>query len=354
MVRIIDRLVLRRFVGAYLAFATILITIYTLADLFTHVERFAPEPGGRSLGVAMLVHYSVQVPEVYYLFAPFVSLAAGMWVVASLRRSNELIPLMAAGVRPARIVAPIFVASAALASVMWLDREVVIPRLSSLRREQSRFTEKEWLLGWPVPDRVGGVLTPRLYWTRDRRLIEPRYSLLSPDGKETLSVIAGTADPCPGGWLLKDGFIVRSGEVDAIEKIPPGGWLLETDITPSDVECAIDDLQSLSSAQLRQQIARMPGLRRNLEVQLARRVSWPAATVVLLLLGLPFVLQEQRAGPAIGLLACMALCALFFVTNAMFEDMGARPGHLDPAIAAWVADAVFGAIGAIALARKQV
>jgi lipopolysaccharide export system permease protein len=350
-VKLLDWLVLRRFVGAYLAFASIVVVIFVLADLFTHVDRFTPEPG-QSIVVATAIHYAAIIPETYYLFAPFVSLIAGMWVVASLSRSNELIPLMAAGVRPLRIVAPIFVAASALGAVMWVDREAVIPALSDVRRDD--FARKEHRLGSPVPDRAGGILSARWYWTKGRRLLEARYTILDPAGREVLSAIAGKADPEPGGWRMREGVLVQAGDPDVIKRIDAkDGWLLETDITPTDVECAIEDLQMLSSAQLRQQIARMPGMR-FLEVQLARRIAWPAAGIVLLLLGLPFVLEQGRGGGPLGLIVCIGICALFFVANALFEDMGARPGGLSPVVAAWLANGVFGAAGGVAFARARV
>jgi hypothetical protein len=205
-----------------------------------------------------------------------------------------------------------------------------------------------------VPDRNGGILSARWYWTKGRRLLEARYTMLDPAGREVLSAIAGKADPEPGGWRMREGVLVQAGNPDIIKRIDAkDGWLLETDITPTDVECAIEDLQMLSSAQLRQQIARMPGMR-FLEVQLAKRIAWPAAGIVLLLLGLPFVIAQGRSGGPLGLIVCIGICALFFVANALFEDMGARPGGLSPVVAAWLANGVFGAAGAIAFARARV
>jgi lipopolysaccharide export LptBFGC system permease protein LptF len=354
-VKVLDRLVLRRFVGAYGAFSTIVLVVFVFADLFTHLDRFLGAKGGGFLQSAF-DYYRAILPETWYMFAPFVSLVAGMWVVASLHRSNELIPLMAAGVRPLRVVAGILGTTALLAVLMWADRELLIPRLAELRRQFSKNVGRGFVIPNPVPDPRNGVLSGRMYSYPDHHLIEARYTRLDDRGREELTLLAGSALPEEGGWRLRDGVRVKRAPDgrDTIARIDSAtGWLLETDIKWRDLECAIEDLQFVSADDLRSQIDRMPGMR-SLEVQLAKRLAYPAASLVLLLLGLPFVLKPGKGGPTLGLLLCMGLCALFFVTTSLFEDMGSRPGGLDPVVAAWVSNIVFGIAGVIGFIRARV
>jgi lipopolysaccharide export system permease protein len=351
-VKLLDRLVLRRFVGAYAGLAIVVLVVFIFADIFTHLDRFTR--GDASFVEAAAVYYAATLPETFYLFAPFLSLIAAMWVVASLRRAHELVPLLAAGVRPLRVILPLFAATTALALLMWLDRELLIPSLADLRRTVSRFYTKEYRFASPVPDRTGGVLSGRYYHAGHRRLIEARYTRLDDAGKEVLTAAAWSADEVPGGWLLRDGVRVHAGTQDTVARIDSKtGWFLETDVRAIDVECAIEDLQYLSSRELRGQIERMRGVR-SLEVQLARRVAYPVSSLVLLLLGLPFVVLREEGAFAFGVLLCTAICALFFVATGFFESMGARPGGIPPALAAWMANGVFGVAGVVAWVRGKV
>ncbi len=67
-----------------------------------------------------------------------------------------------------------------------------------------------------------------------------------------------------------------------------------------------------------------------------------------------FVLRQERGAAPLGLLVCVGICASFFVATAFFEDMGSRPGGLDPRVAAWAANVVFGVVGVAGLARARV
>lgn len=348
--RVLDRLVLKRFFGAYLGFLAMVLVVYVFADLFGHVEHFSGSKVGFLRAVAG--YYLVTLPEIYYLFAPFLALIAAMWVMASLQRANELIPLLSAGIRPRRIVAPVFLAVTLFAALMWADRELVVPALADLRREVSR-NRKDSRLPAPVADAKGGVLSGRVYLTAERRLVEARYTLLDERGREVYSLLAWTADPVLDGWLLRDGVIVRQGDPTRVERIAPAGFPLRTDIRPIDIEAAIDEVHYLSSRQLKDQIDRLPG-RRSLEVQLAKRLAYPASSLVLLVLGLPFVLRPEKQAAVLGLLGCLGLCALFFVVTSVGEDMGGRPGGPPPLVAAWAANAVFGAAGVAAFLRLKV
>jgi lipopolysaccharide export LptBFGC system permease protein LptF len=256
------------------------------------------------------------------MFAPFVTLIAAMWVVFELRRGNELVPLMAAGVAPSRIFAPIFAASLALAGVMYVDQEIVIPRFSMEFLRNTTKLGRDRILVNPIPDRRGGVLSARYYFPQSMSLGEPRYSLLDSKGQEVLCAIASQAIFCPGqGWRFEGGTLVECPRAsapfgDRVSAIPRSGLVIETNVEPLDVECANVELVGLlTSDQLRRQLERIPSLASQLRVQLARRTSYPCASLVLIFLGLPFVLGGDNRTASLGLLACVALCALFFMRS---------------------------------------
>src|SRR4029077_20381606 len=105
--------------------------------------------------------------------------------------------------------------------------------------------------------------------------------------KETVTGEDGKPRVVKQGWIFKDGVLVRTRQASdgeqQVEIIPPGGTLVETDIEPLDIDSAVVSLNFLTSEQMQRQYARMPWLR-HLGVQLARRFSYPCASVLLLLL----------------------------------------------------------------------
>jgi lipopolysaccharide export LptBFGC system permease protein LptF len=350
----LDRWIVGRFLVGYVAFFASILTVFVAADCLNKMDTFLDEH--RPLVLAIADYYAAVLPEIYYVLAPFVTLAAALWVVFELKRHNELVPLMAAGIAPWRVCAPMVAAGVLLAGVMFADREVVVPAFASKRRANSDIERKQAFDVNPIPDRSGGILAARAYVPRSHSLHEASYTLLDPEGRESISAIASSAECVPGGWLFRDGALVRretgSGEPrDVVETIPHAGRLFQSDIELLDVESSIDEITYLSTAEMERQYARIPAFK-HLGVQLARRYSYPFSSVVLLLLGLPLVLRGDKAAAALGFLACTGLCALFFLATAFCEDLGTRPGGPPPALAVWLPNVAFGVPGLVAFLRS--
>jgi lipopolysaccharide export LptBFGC system permease protein LptF len=124
------------------------------------------------------------------------------------------------------------------------------------------------------------------------------------------------------------------------------------------VECKLtpEGLQkeSFSSAPLQELIDVM---RRNPHnptavLRVHSRFSFPLAPVVLLLVGLPFVMDPQSKSFIKGLIFCFILALGFYVTHFACVDMGNK-GTMPPIVAAWFPVAAFGAAGSVCFARMK-
>lgn len=362
-VKTLDRMLLRRFAFTYAAFASSVVLIFVVTDIFNKFYRFAGDSS--SMWLALVEYYAGVLPEIYYMLAPFVTLIAAMWVVFELRRNNELTPLMAAGIPAWRVTAPILGAALFLSVLMFADREWVIcnPTISELRRESGKFGKRDQRVPVPVPDCHDAVLAAATYLTKTRELFHAKLVQLDAEGRESEAAFASLAryvppeGERPEGWLFTDGFVVKTerspdgSAAETLEAVPPGGRFVPLAIRPLDVECAIDTIDYLSTEQMENQLRRIPSLR-HLAVQLARRYSYPASCLVLLLIGLPFVLRGDKGAAALGILICIAVCALFFIASAFSEDLGAKQWGPPPLLAAWLPDVLFGLPGLFAFLRS--
>jgi lipopolysaccharide export system permease protein len=292
------------------------------------------------------------VPEIFLTLSPFLVLIAALWVVAGLRRQSELIPLLAAGVSPRRVAAPLLAMGVVLAPLVWLDREVVLPGLRELRRHRVLGEGAE--RPRPIPDQEG-VFAPRVYLPGTREVRDVRYVRLDPAGRrEVLTVLADRGAPAPGGWRLDGGFVVEADPAapsgDRIAPIGSDGYLLATTIAPADVEASIDAPSYLSSRELRHQLERTPAFR-HLAVQLYERMTYPLAGLVLLLLGLPIALGGDGLLDAfLRFLVCGALSVAYFLAMSVCSELGARE-VLSPAAAALTPLLTFGVAGLLLTAR---
>lgn len=355
-----DRWLALRFLRAYLTFAGCAALVFVVIDLFSQLDSL--ERLGLWQGIKQ--RYGTMLPELFLMLSPFLVVVAALWVVATLRRQNELIPLLAAGISPRRIALPLVVAGGSLGLLVLADRELVLPALHDLRRART-ILRQGLEHPRPIPDERDGavaVLSPRFYLPQTQEVRDVRYVRLGPDGREAFSAFAATARPATAddghdeaGWILERGYTVTAPATldgrDAIAMIPTGGVFVPSTLLVADIEGAVDAPSYQSSKELRRQLRRTPGFK-HLEVQLYERWVYPLAGLVLLLLAMPIALGGDGLVDAfLRFLACGALAfAYFFASNVCYE-LGARE-VLPPLVAAFAPLLGFGLAGVVLTLRQ--
>ena len=77
-----------------------------------------------------------------------------------------------------------------------------------------------------------------------------------------------------------------------------------------------------------------------------------AAGIVLLLAGLPFVMDPHSKSFIKGLIFCFLLAIAFYLIHFACVDLGSK-GSINPVVAAWFPVTTFGAIGVVAFSRMR-
>jgi lipopolysaccharide export LptBFGC system permease protein LptF len=364
-----DGYVLRSFLAAFLVVACLLTALVVVADLGDRLDRIdKAEKMIRSAGetpvLAVLEYYATLLPFLWWRLLPLAALIAGAFSLTWLSRHNELAPLVVAGVPSRRIVLPILLAGVALAGTQVLVRETLSPRMSRRHEVLSR------LLANRPPDRLGEVkhfddpsgarLSMAAYLPQSLR-VEDAFVHVRSDpatgGRRTLyrypTLVwsAGTK-----AWLAERGGerIVLdparpAGETRAI----PAGERAPIDAPPSLLELTFREGSALglSSSEIRELVDAYPG-RPRLRLLLHEQRAVPVSLLVLLLVGLPFGVQLSRGGVIRRFLLCASLVALYEFLGSVATDLGAR-GELNPVVAAWSTNVVFGALGLVLFAGME-
>jgi lipopolysaccharide export LptBFGC system permease protein LptF len=84
-----------------------------------------------------------------------------------------------------------------------------------------------------------------------------------------------------------------------------------------------------------------------LRVVLQKKIAWPAATLVLVLVGIPFAFTTGRRGALYGMGIAVILAVVYYAALATFTALGSAE-LLPPAVAAWAPNALF-ALGGLYL-----
>jgi lipopolysaccharide export system permease protein len=152
--------------------------------------------------------------------------------------------------------------------------------------------------------------------------------------------------PDEGRWRLHDGWERRFDEGSA-------GLFPFTSTTPALAEppeyFAVEMKQAdkMSFLELREHIHRLEqaGYQTlSLEVDLHRKIAYPATALVMIFLGFPFAFRMGRGGALYGIGICTIIGFLYWIVLNFFSALGAG-GLLAPLLAAWAPNVFFVSLG---------
>src|SRR5262249_27258530 len=326
MLNQIDRLLIIGYFKSYFICLISLLSLYVVVDLFMNLEDFAHH--GDTLP-AVLTHigtyYGYRVTNIYDRLSEAIVLLAAMFTVAWMQHSNELIPLLSAGVSTKRVVRPVLLSACFMMSVTVLNQEVVIPRISAeLRADRDdRKGEKE------IP--VQGAFEPNGIHVeggtgaRRTMVVKPFYCLI-PEGiarnmvhltaQEARYMPAGEGDR-GAGWLMigvqPDRNLEDWDNPQLLEKIDTDKFFLPTREVDFDVVTRTGKWYNFAStAGLYRELQKPDSTRlATLAVLFHTRLTRPILGMILVFLGLSVILRDQNRNVFISAGMCLVLCGVF-------------------------------------------
>lgn len=350
MIRRLDRYVLFAFLRHWLVVGAAFVALFTVLDLVGHSDEIgeARATYGAVLG-SVVRYYLLNAPFLMAQFAPYVTLLAALGTVMQLRRNREWTPQLTAGRSAWRAFVPMLGAALALGYGVAELREQGFPRwqLERAQLESKLFEQKDWRpeelwLRGPRDQRIQVQAFEPATEETAARLIGLEVFSLGPRG-EDVTLRAREASWLGEEWQLTEGRRTLAGDRASEEEVEV---LRIEGFAPRDVLRAwVGQNQplELTRADAGELLARDAGHR---QAATLRWSLWAAPWVhlVLLLIGLPFVLNFERQGSLEGVAVGLLLCALFFVLDFLFQDLGQR-GVLTPWLAGVAPVVLFGSLG---------
>ncbi len=313
--------ILDRYIGRSILTTSmlVLLTLVALAGIFGFISELDDVgKGNYSLTNAAQYIFLTLPSKAYLLFAPAVLLGSllGLGAMAS---NSELTVMRAAGISNGRIIRAVLMTGVALMLLIALLGETIMPKAEQIA-EEIRLTALEKRLS--VKGRNGLWIKSGTRYVNISTVM-PDFTLLDVhvhefDGVELLNSIQAaravkSADNNSNDWLLQDIEITKfSGEDVKTERVDEQLW---SDITgEANTGAALPSLvsvdvlkslkgssESLSARNLYDQIQYLKDNQldsRNVELAFWSKIASPFATIVMLMLSLPFVFASQRSGGA--------------------------------------------------------
>src|SRR5437773_2681492 len=124
--KLFDRLLIRSYLKAYLICLISLLSLFIVVDLFTNIDDFVDTSKGlagifRHIGT----YYAYKISYIFDKLCEAIVLLAAMFTIAWMQRSNELLPMLSAGVSTQRTVRPVLVAASAMLGLTVANQELI-------------------------------------------------------------------------------------------------------------------------------------------------------------------------------------------------------------------------------------
>lgn len=341
--------ILDRYLGRAILSTTLLVllTLVALAAIFGFVSELEDVGKGNYTVLEAARYVGLTVPGMaYLLFAPAVLLGS-LLGLGSLASNSELTVMRAAGVSNARIIRSVLVTGLLLMSLVAVLGELIMPRAERLAEETRLAALDErlslggdaglWLRNGPRYVNIATVM--------------PDFTLLDlevhefMDGSLMRAFAAARAVLQDGEWWLEDVATTHlSSDTVSVTRDSRLSWSQIVDEPGAAlVDAAVLDglslsPESLSILALSAQIGYLQDNAldsRAVELAFWVKVTAPLATLVMLMLSLPFVFASQRSGGAgqkifIGIM----LGIVYVLVNRLLTELGLANG-LSPIISAF-------------------
>ncbi|UCF19153.1 MAG: LptF/LptG family permease [Gemmatimonadota bacterium] len=307
----------------------------------------------------VLLAYVYDFPYQMGLSFPVASLFGAVFTVALMSRNFEVTAAKASGISFYRLITPVFILGAIL-SVAGLAIGELVPVTNRLRAETlgERSSSSRALRSQFVYGADGG----RAYSIR--RLVAEtgviQHIVIDREGTgseyPTYRIHAPEARWNEGRWLLLRGYLYyyptqTPGLIFAFDSLYQKDFVE----TPQDLLAEPKDPEEMNYRELGQfinSIRRSGGDARKLQVEQMLKIAFPMACLVVVFFGSALGMSTGRRGPAMGVGIALATVLLYLISVRISQGMGAG-GVIQPALAAWLPNSLFLALGIFLLVRTK-
>ena len=356
MLTIIDRYIIKKFLGTFVYAIALVVIISVVFDLSEKIDDFLKRDA--PLRGILFDYYLNFIPYFVNLFSHLFIFISVVFFTSRMAQQTEIIPIINSGVSFWRLMRPYFITAGILAVFSFMLNNFILPHANRNRLEfentfiytRSGFSDNN----------IHRQISPGQFaYFQTYNPIENRgyrFTLeVIVDNKLISKLSAETCqwDSLKNKWTLKNYRIHRFGEMNEYIKT---GFVLDTTINlhPSEFKRRSTNVQTLNYGELNDFIekeqARGAGDIEYYMVEKYQRTSMPFAAFILTLIGAALSTRKVRGGIGVNI-AIGFVISFAYILFMQVSSTFAINGSFHPALAAWVPNIIF-AMLAVYLAVK--
>lgn len=355
MFKIIDRYIIRKFLGTYIFAIVLILAITVMFDINEKVDAFSKAP----LSATVFDYFVNFLPYFANQFSPLFTFIAVIFFTSKMADNSEIIAILSSGMSYRRMMWPYMFSAAVIAASSFLLSAYIIPPANAKRIDfmntyvkDKRVTATSNVQMQVAPGEVAYIGDFNIRSNRGSR-----FSLDSFDGKRLASRLTAMTLEWKGDYRWRvNNYVIREFNDD--REIIRSGMSLDTiiPIEPADFVISKNDQETMTLPELSRYIdkQRSRGVAnvKQFEIEYHTRFAMCAAAFILTIIGASLSSRKIKGGMGmnigIGLVLSFGYILFMTVTQSF-----AISGITSPAVAMWIPNAIYAVIALILYLRAS-
>ena len=349
--KIIDRYIIRKFLGTYVYAIILIILIAIIFDFSEKIDDFIEK--NAPVKAIIFDYYLNFIPYFALLYSHLFTFIAVIFFTSKMAYRTEIIAILSSGVSYKRLLWPYFISASIIAIFAYVLTNFVVPNVNKVRLE----FEDNYIHNQPVSYNNRNIhkqIKPGTF------IYMESYSNISNTGykfsiekydnnNDLVSKLLGEYilwDSIKHKWNIRD-YYIRN--IDGMKESIKEGRSVDTslNIYPADFRRRTNIVESMDLFELNKfiKVQKSQGAE-NIETYLIekyKRVSVPFSTFILTLIGVCISSKKARGGIGIHIGIGLGFCFSYIIFM-QFSSQFAISGSLNPLLAVWLPNIIFAII----------
>ena len=354
--KIIDKYLVKGFLGPFLWCLFIFIIMAIIIDIFSFIDDIVKFHIPLQSIVSFYFYYT---PTIFLQVTPMAMLLSTIYVLSTLNKNNEIVAMKSSGISLWRIMAPILLIGAFVSIIVFAVNDKIIPpssrkaaviRREELEREKRKGRQNKVLQNVAIYGAGNRIIFARNYDIEKKTLGD---IIIHEHDKRQNLVFKITAQ---GGvwtgqeWMFQRVIIFKIDNSGRILGEPEffNEKMIPIQEKPADFANHEWRADFMSCRELSNYARNFRGtgtkISKGLLVELNYKFAYPLISLIIVLIGAPFALITTRGGVLIGIGMSVTIGLLYYAFIAISIAFG-KAGLLPPFVSAWLGNFVFAGIG---------
>jgi len=356
---ILNRYILKEFFRAFATALSGISVVYLCIDFLQKADDFIKFKATFS---QVARYFLFNLPSIITPSIPIAALIATLLSLGALSRYNEIVAMRSSGISLGRIVLPVIAGGLLISAFGFINNELIMP---------TYVAKANYIRNVEIEKKQRPVMFRRnKLWLRGPDNSIANIAFVSPDRNEMFGlnifklnkdftvrerILAGSLLWEDGAWRLKKSMVyVQNG--DMVTTRPADDEVYNIVETPADLNMIVKSSEEMSFAELWDYVRRIKnsGYKATREeMALYSKISFPFASLLMVMIATPLSLQRVRSGGAgkgiaIAVFISFAYWGLLSIGTAL-----GRSGALPPLTASWLANVLFSLYACVMMIRMH-